>query len=194
MSQRIPAAREGTDPELDELLRALRERGVHVSNLAMLLGRRPTLMKAMNGYSTALASATTVDPLLRELAILRTAVLTACPYAWTHHAPKAVAAGLDVGALAALGVDADRSTLTSLQAAVLDTTDLVDAARPLTDGAYDELRGHLTEEEVLELVMVATFYGALSRLVANFSVPIDEDRAAWLDHWPAAHGGRGATG
>ena len=94
MSQRLPgAADEG--PTAD-LLR--RRRGGELSDLDRLLLHSPPVAEGWNALLGALRSGTTLAADLRELVVLRIAVLNDAAFEWAAHEPIGRRAGLtDVG-------------------------------------------------------------------------------------------------
>jgi alkylhydroperoxidase family enzyme len=127
-------------------------------------------------WAGALLSRLELDPLLRELAILRVARLT--PYAeyeWVQHVPIAEAVGATADQVAALEADdVDAACFSTAERAVLGfTTEVVYDARA-SDAALDSLREHLSPREVVELLMVIGNYMMVARVMATGGLEIDE--------------------
>jgi len=117
-----------------------------------------------------------LDPLLRELAILRVARLTPhADYEWVQHVPIARAVGASDEQVAALEhddvgaecfSDAERTLLRF-------TTEVVIDARA-SDASFEAIRELLSARELIELMMVIGQYMMLARVMATTELDLDE--------------------
>ena len=96
----------------------------------------------------------------REIVIDRTAARCGCDYEWGIHAAM-------FGARAGLGEAQLRDTAaampdpglwTEAETALLGSVDALLDRRRLTDDEFDTLRGHFSEEQILEIVQLVAFY------------------------------------
>ncbi|HEX3317276.1 MAG TPA: carboxymuconolactone decarboxylase family protein [Solirubrobacteraceae bacterium] len=117
-----------------------------------------------------------LDPVLRELAILRVARLTPhAEYEWVQHVPIAVAVGATQEQVDALERDqAEAACFDDLQRAVLRfTTEVVRDARA-SDAAFTACSSALSSREIVELLMVIGQYMMLGRVMATTDIDLDE--------------------
>jgi alkylhydroperoxidase family enzyme len=117
-----------------------------------------------------------LDPLLRELAILRVARLT--PYAdyeWVQHVPIARSVGASDEQVAALERgDLEAPAFSDAQRTVLRfTTEVVRDARP-SDATFEAASELLSARELIELLMVIGQYMMLARVMATTDLDLDE--------------------
>ena len=95
-----------SDQPVDPLLKALfddtRARGGQILNLHLTQGHAPKLAKARREMAYALRFETITQPLLREIAILRTGQLLGSEYEHNQHVPLAKACGMTDSQLGAL--------------------------------------------------------------------------------------------
>ncbi len=127
-------------------------------------------------WGATLLSELELDPLLRELAILRVARLTPhAEYEWVQHAGIAKAVGATDEQVAALdGGDIDAACFSELEALVLRfTSEVVHGARA-SDEVLDALTGALSAREVVELLMVIGQYMMVARVMATTDMELDE--------------------
>jgi 4-carboxymuconolactone decarboxylase len=119
-------------------------------------------------YSNTLLRKLELDPLLRELAILQVARLSASEYEWTQHVPIAQSFGAGEETIAAIEAGReDDPALAGEHRAILSFTREV-----VLDGAADEaatvaMNERLGERGLVELLLVIGNYLGLARLIAT---------------------------
>jgi 4-carboxymuconolactone decarboxylase len=127
-------------------------------------------------WATTLLGELELDPLLRELAILRVARLTPhAEYEWVQHAPIAKAVGASEEQVAALERDdAGAGCFSRDQQAVLRfTTEVLRDARA-SDETFEAAAAILSPREIVELLMVIGQYMMVARVMATTELEIDE--------------------
>jgi AhpD family alkylhydroperoxidase len=171
-SARLPFAAE--DGAIADLLRA--RRGGTLSALDRLLLHSPPVAEGWNALLGALRSGTTLPDDVRELIILRVAVLNEAAFEWTAHEPIARRAGLDDAQLAALrSPDASASPVWGpVQAAVLAFTDASTTSVAVPEPVFAALREHLDERQVVEVATTVGGYAMVSRFLVALEVPPPE--------------------
>jgi alkylhydroperoxidase family enzyme len=117
-----------------------------------------------------------LDPVLRELAILRVARLTPhADYEWVQHVPIALAVGAtqeQVDAIERDDLEAD--ALDGLQCAVLRFTEEVVRDARASDATFAAVAEALSPREIVELLMVIGQYMMLARVMATVDLELDE--------------------
>ena len=156
---RIPAAAldgAGLDGvEGDVLRRILDRRGGALRPLDEVLLHSPELADGWNGLLGAIRDRLALPAAVRELVILRIAVLNGASYEWAAHEPIA---GFSEERLSALR-SGDVGPFDSRERAVLAYTDglVLDGGR-VHDEVFAVLRAHLPDEQILELTYVTCLY------------------------------------
>jgi 4-carboxymuconolactone decarboxylase len=126
-------------------------------------------------YSNSLLRHLQLDPLLRELAILQVAHLSASEYEWTQHVPIAESFGASPAQIAAIEAgDADGGGADARQRAVLAFTREVIVDGAGSESSVDDLTARLGEREVVELLLVIGNYMGLARLIATVALEPQE--------------------
>ncbi|SDC56978.1 alkylhydroperoxidase AhpD family core domain-containing protein [Geodermatophilus telluris] len=169
MSARLPdGPAEG--PAAD-LLRA--RRGGVLTTLDRLLLHSPPVAEGWNALLGALRGATTLPADLRELVVLRVAVLNAAEFEWTSHEPIARRAGLtDLHLRVLRAADATAEPVWSpVQAAVLAFTDASTRDVAVPEAVLARVREHLDDRQVVELAVLVGGYGMVSRFLVALGVP-----------------------
>src|SRR5690242_19169160 len=98
------------DDDLDPRAAEVLERLPVKINLFQMLANAPVMMRPTLRLGSTILREGVLDPKLRELAILRTAHVTATEYEWVQHVPIAMAVGVPDEQIAALASpDFDRA-------------------------------------------------------------------------------------
>ena len=175
-SARLPFAPD-EGPTAD-LLRV--RRGGRLSALDRLLLHSPPVAEGWNALLGALRAGTTLSADLRELIILRVAVLNRAAFEWAAHEPIGRRAGLDDTQLEALqAADAAAAPVWSpLQAAVLAFTDASTTAVTVPQPVFAALQAHLDDRQVVEVVATVGGYAMVSRFLVALEVPPPDGEVA----------------
>lgn len=154
-----------------ELLRA--RRGGELSALDRLLLHSPPVAEGWNALLGALRGATTLPADLRELVVLRVAVLNDAAFEWVSHEPIARRAGLAELQLQALRRPdaAAEPVWAPLQAAVLAFTDASTRDVVVPEEVFAGVREHLDDRQVVELTVLVGGYAMVSRFLVALAVP-----------------------
>jgi alkylhydroperoxidase family enzyme len=135
-----------------------------------MLAHSPPVAQGFARLGGALLQDGTLDPRLREAAILRVGNLARAGYEVEKHTVIARALGLDDGEIAALKVGADRAALDDACRAVLELSDELFEGIRASDTALDTVRQHLDDRQLVELVVTIGFYGLVCRVLETLGV------------------------
>jgi 4-carboxymuconolactone decarboxylase len=130
-------------------------------------------------WAGALLTDLELDPLLRELAILRVAQLTPhAEYEWVQHVPIAQSVGATDEQVAAIEAgDIAGEDFNEVERAVLRfTTEVVEDVRA-GDEAFAALAALLPPRQIVELLMVIGNYMFVARVMATTELEMDEPAA-----------------
>ena len=144
-------------------------------NVFRLMANADTIFIEWLRYGGALLGETALDPVLRELAILRVSRLTpGAEYEWVQHAGIGKAVGMtDEQLLALERDDVGAAAFDALQRAVLElTTQVIEDGSP-SDDVYDAIAARLPPREIIELLAVIGAYRMLGTVMATARIDID---------------------
>jgi alkylhydroperoxidase family enzyme len=143
-------------------------------NVFRMLAHAETCFRPFLRLGQAILTQQALDPLLRELAILRVARLTPAEYEWVQHVEIAKAVGASDEQVAALERgDVEADCFDAPQLLVLAfTTDVVREART-SDDTFARLRELLSEREIVELVLAVGYYMAIARVMEVTRLDLD---------------------
>lgn len=163
---RLPLKNEQTAPELTPLLHSIREqRGGKLLALYQVLLNSPPVAEGWLKLLTAIRQQTTLDPRLRELIILRVAILNGARYEFDSHAPIAHDAGLPQEALDALAQGEVPDLLTATEREVVAFTDALTRECQVPDELYHRVARSFDERQMLEITATVASYNMVSRLL-----------------------------
>jgi 4-carboxymuconolactone decarboxylase len=166
-----------------EVFARLEARGSDILNLNRVLAHSPNVLRNFMRLGNSLLFHGVLPPRLRELAILRVAELTGAQYEWAHHVPIARQAGVGDEQIASLTDWATSAHFDARERAVLAYVDSVTSRVGVPDEVFSEARVHLSEAEVVELTLVAGYWGMVARLLVALQIdvepPFDEHLPAW---------------
>ena len=166
-----------------EVFAKMESRGSGILNLHRALAHSPNLLRNFMRLGNSLLFHGVLPPRLRELAILRVAELTGARYEWAHHVPIARQAGVREEQIDALTGWATSAHFDARERAVLAYADSVTSRVGVSDDVFREARDHLSEAEVVELTLVAGYWGMVARLLVALQVdvepPFDQHLPAW---------------
>lgn len=144
-------------------------------NVFRMVAHAETAFRPWLRFGGALLGAGELDPVLRELAILRVARLTpGAHYEWVQHVPILVAAGGTEEQVAALAADdEERPCFTEEQRLVLRfTTEVVRDAAP-GEATWAAVSARHSPREIIELLLVIGQYMMLGRIMATTGIDVD---------------------
>jgi len=107
---------------------------------------------------------------LRELVILRIAMLNGAPYEFDAHVPHARKAGVSEEAIAALRAGAVPQALEPLDRLVLELADAMTRDIVVPDALYERLAPHFDAQGLVELVATIAAYNMVSRFLVALRI------------------------
>lgn len=140
-----------------------------------MLSHAETLLKPTMRLGGAMLGKMKLDPLLRELALLHSVKIVGGEYEWVQHVPVTLQLGGTDAQITALEKgDITAACFSAKEKAVLAFTDEVVRKVKASDAALAELRRHVGDREVVELIMMSGYYTTLARLTETLGVELDE--------------------
>ncbi len=169
---RIPLVIPGTKPELAaQEAQIMAERG-RISPLYGVLLNSPPIAHGWEQMLSAVRNRNSIPADLRELVILRVAVLNRAPYEFDAHVPHALAAGVSAEAVESsrsvpLAADAP---FTEVQRVALRLADAMTRDIDVPDALYAEVRQHFDVQGQIDLVATVAAYNMVSRFLVALQI------------------------
>ena len=165
MSKRIAPITPGTKAELAALeAKILQERG-NISPLYQILLNAPEIAQGWEALLTAIRNRNSLSPAIREMIILRVAVLNRANYEFDAHAPHAIKAGMSQEKIESLKDSTISDVFDEKECLILKITDVMTQDIQVPDTVFDQVRPYFNDQEILELVATISAYNMVSRLL-----------------------------
>jgi len=165
VAARVAPVAPGTRAELAAIEAGIvAERG-RVSLLYQVLLNSAPLAEGWEKLLTAVRNRSSLPPALRELVILRVAVLNRAPFEFDAHLPHARAAGVGDAQIDAIRAAQPGTPLTPRERAVLALTDAMTRDVQVPDALFAPLRDHFDDRGLVELVATVASYNMVSRFL-----------------------------
>lgn len=169
---RITPVDPGTRPELAELEARITAARGRVSPLYGVLLNSPPIAHGWEQMLSAIRNHSTLPADLRELVILRVAVLNGAQYEFDAHEPIALAAGVPEKVIRATRQVplSHGSDLPSNVRLVLDLTDAMTRDLVVPEPLFAAVRLEFTPQQQLDLVATVAAYNMVSRLLIALEI------------------------
>jgi 4-carboxymuconolactone decarboxylase len=167
---RVPLVQPGTHPELADVeARIMAERG-RLSLLYQVLLNSGPIASGWERMLTAVRNQTGVPANLRELIILRVAVLNGARFEYDAHVPHAQKAGVDIDKIDGVKQDVLPDVFAPLERLVLALTDTMTRDIVVPDDLMNRLQQHFDAKGTVEVVATIAAYNMVSRLLVALNV------------------------
>jgi 4-carboxymuconolactone decarboxylase len=170
---RLPYVEAGTSSSVDFLYSEIGRMGRPVLNLYRELANQPPALAAFLEMSRYVRSGSSLDPGLRELAILATAHELGQEYEVTHHTEAAIAAGVDPAKVAAIAPAGSLDTLTAAERCAVEFARQAAHTRSCDDATFHELQSLFSTEEIVDLVMTTGWYHLCAVILGSLRVELE---------------------
>ena len=172
---RIPYA-DLTNPEAKPLVeRIVAERG-GVLHLYQMLLHSPPVASGWLNYLTAIRQQSTLPGGLRELVIMRIAVLNGAPYEAEQHAPIALREGVSQVQLDELDNWQQSKSYDATQRAVLAYTDAMTKDIHVSPEVFAAVKAVMTDRLLVELTATVGAYNMVSRFLEALQIHSHDQR------------------
>lgn len=174
MARLHPADDEGNNADLATAYAEIKATRGFVSNALRTLGHAPGGLLHFARVGEYVKYRTDLPERLRELTILTSARGVA--YAWAHHQPLAVQAGIDARAVERIGAGEVPTSLPENEQAIVAFVMALGDLK-VSDRIMDAMKAHFSPRQIVDIAMSATYYGALGRMVVALGVDLDDPDA-----------------
>lgn len=169
------------DPILNPIFDRFREAGRELPDLYRALGNAPAMLRAWVDMAWPLRLEAATSRALRELMIMRVAVLTGAAFEWEAHWPAAVSAGVRPSQLARLDEWRTADEFTPTERLAMQLVDEMIADGAASAATVAALRQEFGDGECVELILTAGFYSCVSHTLLTLGIepdgrPVDDDR------------------
>ena len=170
MTIRVPLVEPGTRPELAEIEQSILAQRGRISDLYRVLLNSGPLASGWEAMLTAVRNKSSVPADLRELMILRVAVVNRASYEFDAHVPHAQKAGVSDAKIAAVREAVIGNVFTADEALVLELADTMTRNIDVPEALMDRLKARLDARGVVETVATVAAYNMVSRFLVALQI------------------------
>ena len=155
-------------------------------NLTRLLVNSPGMARAFHGLGGYIRNKSTLDPRLRELAILQVGWMEKSEYEFTHHVKIGNEFGVtdeDIKSLMA-ETEGKPSQLEPLAKAILRGAREMVRDLAMSEATFAEIKKDLSNEHMTDLVLTIAFYCAVVRVLATMQIDNEPQYKEVLKQYP----------
>ena len=143
-------------------------------NIFDMLGHSGELIDGFTKLGTQILNFSSLDPVLREIAIIRVGVLSKARYEVFQHERIARGMGMSDDVIAAIHEGPEAQVFDEPQRLVMAFTDDVVANVRASDATFEPLRARLSFKALQELTIAIGYYMLVSRFLETFDVDIED--------------------
>jgi alkylhydroperoxidase family enzyme len=172
--------------EADQIAPEYRDMLARNTNLHKLLVNSPDMARAFSGVGGYIRHKSKLNPRLRELAILQVGWLEKSEYEFTHHVKIGKEFGVTDEDIAALIIETEgiQSRLEPLARAILKGAREMARELEMSMTTFAEIKRHLSNEEMVDLVLTIAFYCAVVRVLATMKIDNEPAYKEVLQQYP----------
>jgi alkylhydroperoxidase family enzyme len=146
-------------------------------NIFRMLGHAGEMLDGFCRLGGQILNFADLDPVLREIAIIRTGILCGSSYEVHQHKRIGRRIGMSAELLAGIDEGPDAPVFDATQRLVMHFTDDVVKNVRAGDATFDPLSKILSYKEMQELVITIGYYMMVSRFLETFDVDIEDEQA-----------------
>lgn len=163
-------------PDVKPLVdRIVAERG-SVLHLYQMLLNSPPVAQGWLAHLSGIRLHSSLAGDIREMVIMRVAVLNRAPYEAEQHAPIVLKEGMTPAQLDALNDWQQATVFSEKQRAVLAYTDAMTRDVQVPEAVFQAVKGHFSTREMVELTATVASYNMVSRFLEALDIHSDDAR------------------
>lgn len=171
---RLPYA-DLTQPDVAPLVdQIVAERGSVLILYQMLLNSPPVARGWLN-HLTGIRHHSSLPGDIREMVIMRVAILNRAPYEADQHAPIALKEGMTQAQLDALPEWQESGLFSETERAVLAYTDAMTLHVQVPDDIFADVKRHFDRQRLVELTATIATYNMVSRFLEALQIHTDDE-------------------
>ncbi|WP_408593465.1 carboxymuconolactone decarboxylase family protein [Limnohabitans sp.] len=160
----------GTQPALAELEAKIVAKRGKVTPLYQYLLNSPDMAQGWEEFTRAVRQRNSLPGDLRELVILRVAVLNRAPYEFDAHVPFALKEGLAAHKVDAVKEATLSPAFSELEHVVLELTDTMTRDIEVPDALFARIHEHFQGQALLDLCITIGAYNMVSRVLVALHI------------------------
>lgn len=144
-------------------------------NIFRMMGHSGELLDGFVRLGNQILAFTKLDPVLREIAIVRVGVLSKATYEVFQHERISRQVGMSDEKIRAIHEGSEAAAFSELEKMVMRFTDDVVTNVRASDATFAPLAARLSHQEMQELTITIGYYMMVSRFLETFDVDIEDE-------------------
>lgn len=170
-ASKLPDPTPETSPEVQQVFARVAESRGWVSNLLTSLGHAPEALVRFSSVGHYGRYGTELSERQRELVIC--IVGRGVPYAWAHHAPLALDAGITEAELGAIKAGRTPEGMSAADAALCEFTFAMTGFGGTPDSTWQAVQRSFTPRQATDVAVLAAYYVAAGALIMGLGVKVE---------------------
>lgn len=154
-------------------------------NIFKLIGQSDNAAAEVFNLGHKMSKGSSLDPVLREVVILRVAALTEAKYQAHEHHAVALRNGLSerkIEAVAKFPLGDERDELSQFEEQLIGFVDAVVGTSTAPDRLFDPMYEHFGDSQIVELVLIVGFYMMVGRVMNTFQIELESGAVPTFDY------------
>jgi 4-carboxymuconolactone decarboxylase len=172
---RLRYVAQGESPAVDFLYAEIGRMGRPVLNLYRVLANQPPALAAFLEMSRYVRSGSSLDPGLRELAILATAHELGQKYEVAHHTEAAVRDGVTTAKVEAVAPGGSLDALTPSERCAVEFARQAAHTLSCDDATFIRLQSLFSTQEITDLVTTTAWYHLCAVILGSLQVELEDE-------------------
>lgn len=168
----LPVPEEALTPGIAAAVAPMKALGP-ILNVFRTLAHNEDAFHGYMAWAMYLLMKSSVNARERELLVLRAGYVCKSGYEWAQHAPIGRRAGLTDAEIAAIKLGADAPNWNAADRALLRFTDELIGAMRVTDATWAAVRDHFSEQQMLDITYIVSFYVQVSMILNAVGIQLD---------------------
>ncbi|NWE77811.1 carboxymuconolactone decarboxylase family protein [Pseudomonas yamanorum] len=175
--QRIPLLEpESFPPKQQAILAGLRKasKAERNYNVFLILAKLGDGLSQYLPFFSNLLFAGKISRVDKEKIVLRVAWRVGCAYEWVHHTKLSMLLGISMSEIKSMALEYSDSW-TPRVAAFVHASDELLASKTLSDSTWEELREHLSDDEIVEFCFLVGHYVMVAMTINTSGIPVEPE-------------------
>jgi len=167
---RVPLVQPGTNSQLKNIENKITAERGRISLLYQVLLNSEPIATGWEQMLTAVRNKTDIPPSLREMMILRVAVLNCASFEFEAHIPHALKAGVSQEKIDHIKLPEPDQHFTEQERLLLQLTDHMTRDVKVPEHIMTTLSAHYSAKEIVEIVATIAAYNMVSRFLVALNI------------------------
>ncbi len=150
-----------------------------VQNIFLTLGQHIKLAKRWLVFANHILHKSTLDPIDREIIILRIGWLCQSGYEWAQHELFATELGLSLEKIESIKLGEQATCWGKKESLLIIATNELHSDAFISTPIWNRLKGYYTDQQMMDLVFTVGQYNLVSMALNSFGVQLDDDLPIW---------------